>query len=260
MNVIQIQDLINKIGEFNPNLDLKHYCDEGEEILITEFAKIEELENELNQKLVLQLREKCDVVLLQNFIDVINQNGKALGEYYHIFRIKFSKSIESETINIKSIPIVCRLIDKKLEYLSNIKIELQNKIIFLDYRVKGDFESFSNSSSTITQNQEYGIVERATFNLSKKESLMLLFLLEEEKLLKFENNTHRRNFIEQNFNFTEVRNNESYGKTFPMAGTISEYSKFRSDNRDEIKSNNKTLDSLFKRFNDIIETFEFKKK
>lgn len=259
MNATQIQDLINKIGEFNPNLNLQYFVDENEEILISEFAKIEELGNELNQKLVVQLRENSDAELLQKFIDNINQNEKNLEEYYHKFRIKLSESNESETINIKSIPNVCKLIDKKLDYLTNLEIDLQNKIIFLGYRVNTDFENSPNSS-IFNQNKECLITERATFNLSKKESLMLLYVLEEVNLLKFENNTHKINFIEQNFNFTEVRNNEFIGKPFPMKGTNSEYSKFRSDDRNEIKSNNKTLDSLFKRFSDIIDSFEFKKK
>ena len=144
-------------------------------------------------------------------------------------------------------------------YLTNLKIDLQNKIIYLGYRINSDFENSPNPS-IFNQNKDYLITERATFNLSKKESLMLLYVLEEVNLLKFENNTHKINFIEQNFNFTEVRNNEFFGKSFPMKGTNSEYSKFRSNDRDEIKSNNKTLESLFKKFSDIIDSFEFKKK
>lgn len=259
MNAVQIQDLINKIGEFNPNLNLQYFVDENEEILITEFAKIEELGNELNEKLVVQLRENSDADLLQKFIDNVNLNGKNLEEYYHKFRIILSNSNESDIINIKSIPNVCNLIDKKLEYLTNLKIDLQNKIIFLGYRVNSDFKN-SPDSSIFNQNKEYLITERATFNLSKKESLMLLYVLEKVNLLKFENNTHKINFIEQNFNFTEVRNNEFLGKPFPMKGTNSEYSKFRSDDRNEIKSNNKTLETLFKKFSEIIDSFEFKKK
>ena len=259
MNAIQILELINKIGEFNPNLNLQYFFDKNEEILISEFEKIEELGNELNQKLIIQLRENSDAELLQKFIDNVNTNGKNLEEYYHKFRIILSESNESDTINIKSIPNVCRLIDKKLDYLTNLNIDLENKIIFLGYRVNNDFKNAPNSS-IFNQNKDYLITERATFNLSKKESLMLLYILEEVNLLKFENNTHKINFIEQNFNFTEVRNNEFFGKSFPMKGTNSEYSKFRSNDRDEIKSNNKTLESLLKKFSDIIDSFEFKKK
>jgi hypothetical protein len=259
MNAIQIQELINKIGEFNPNLNLQYFCDKNQEILISEFEKIEELGSELNQKLVVQLRENSDAELLQKFIDTINKNGKNLEEYYHKFRIKLSESNKSEIINIKSIPNVCSLIDKKLEYLTNLKIDLQNKIIFLGYRVNSDFEN-SPHSSVFNQNKEYLITERATFNLSKKESLMLLYVLEEVSLLKFENNTHKINFIEQNFNFTEVRKTEFFGKPFPMKGTNSEYSKFRSDDKNEIISNNKTLETLIKKFKAIGDSFEFKKK
>jgi hypothetical protein len=108
MNAIHIQDLINKIGEFNPKLNLQYFVDENEEILISEFEKIEELGNELNQKLIIQLRENSDADLLQKFIDNVNTNGKNLEEYYHKFRILLSESNESDTINIKSIPNVCK--------------------------------------------------------------------------------------------------------------------------------------------------------
>lgn len=259
MNAIQIQDLINKIGEFNPNLNLQYFLDENEEILISEFEKIEEFGNELNQKLVVQLRENSDAELLQKFIDNINQNGKNLEEYYHKFRIKLSETNESETNNIKSITNICSLIDKKLDYLTNLKIDLQNKIIFLGYRINSDFENSPNSS-IFNQNKEYLIAERATFKLSKKESLMLLHVLEELNWLKFENNSHKINFIEQNFNYTEVRKNALIGKSLPMKNIASELSKFESNDKNEIISNNKTLETLIKKFSDKIDSVEFKKK
>ena len=45
------------------------------------------------------------------------------------------------------------------------------------------------AANELNKNKDYLITERATFNLSKKESLMLLYILEEVNLLKFENNT-----------------------------------------------------------------------
>lgn len=259
MNAIQIQDLINKIGEFNPNLNLHYFCDENQEILISEYAKIEELDNELNQKLSIQIIENSDAELLQMIIDNINQNGKKLEEYYHKFRILLSESNESETINVEAIPNVCSLIDKKLDYLTNLKIYLQKNIIYLGYRVKSDFEN-SPDSSKFNPNKEYLVTERATFKLSKKESLMLLHILEEANLLKFENKSHKKNFIELNFNYTEGRKNVRYGERIAIENIDSELSKFESNDKNEIQSNNKTLENLFERLGDIIASFEFIKK
>jgi len=264
MNVIQIQDLINKIGGFNKNIDLQKYFNDGDEILKSELEIIEESKNELDYKLLIQLKEKSDVELLELFISFINDNGEALEDIYHKYRIRLSESNNSNPVYTKSIPIICQLIDVKLDVLISIKNDLQSKIKYFNYRVSSDFESKSNSSFlsefTSNQNEEKGTTGRATFNLSKKESLMLLYILEEVNFLKFDNNAQRKSFIEQNFNFTEVRNNEFYGKSFPMTGIQSEYSKFNSNDRDELKSNNKTFESLSKRMSSIFETFEFTKK
>lgn len=263
MNVIQIQELINKIGKFNNDLDLQSYYENGDELLASELEIVEESNNDLNRKLMIQLKEKSDIELLQEFMNLINENGGALEELYHKYRVKLSESNNSNPVYNKSIPIICDIIDTKLDYMSNLQADLKSKIKYFNYRVSSDFESNSNSvlvSELSNENQEKGTAGRATFHLSKKESLMLLYILEEVNLLKFDNNTQRKNFIEQNFNFTEVRNNESYGKSFPMAGIQSEYSKFNSNDKDELKSNNKTLENLSKRMNNVFETFEFTKK
>lgn len=258
MNVIQIQELINKIGKFNYELDLQSYYENGEELSASELEITEESNNDLNRKLMIQLKEKSDIELLQEFMNLVNENGGALEDLYHKYRVKLSESNNSNPVYNKSIPIICNIIGSKLDCMSNLQSDLKSKIKYFNYRVSSDFDSDILSSPKL--NPENETAGSATFNLSKKESLMLLFVLEEVNLLKFENNTQRKSFIEQNFNFTEVRNNESYGKSFPMAGIQSEYSKFNSNDRDELKSNNKTLESLSKRMNSIFETFEFTKK
>lgn len=261
MNVIQIQDLINKIGEFNKNSDLKEYYEDGEEILESQLKIIEDSHTELNHKLLIQLKEKSDVELLQKFINLIDENGADLHILYNKYRIKLAESKKpnkSNPIYSKSVPIVCKLIDSKLDVLTNLKQDLITKIANFDYIISTDFDY--NTFLESNQKQEKETAGRATFNLSKKESLMLLYILEEVNLLKFEDKTQRKNFIEQNFNFTEVRNNESYGKSFPITDIKSEYSKFNSSDRYELKSNNKTLENLSKKLITIMEEFKFEKK
>ncbi|MGL2999434.1 hypothetical protein [Flavobacterium sp. RSSB_23] len=258
MNVIQIQDLINKIGEFNQSNVLKEYSDGGEELLESQLKIIQDSNDELNYKILIQLKEKCDVELLQKFINLINTNGENLINLYHQYRRKLAESNNSNPIYIESIPIICKLIDAKLDVLTNLKSDLILKIANFDYRINTDFDY--NTFSESNQKQEKETAVRATFNLSKRESLMLLYILEEINLLKFDNNAQRKNFIEQNFNFTEVRNNESYGKSFPITDIKSEYSRFNSIDKDELKSNNKTLENLSKKLITIIDEFKFEKK
>lgn len=261
MNVIQIQDLINKIGEFNKNSDLKEYYEDGEEMLESQLKIIEDSHTELNYKLRIQLKEKSDVELLQKFINLIDENGADLHILYNKYRIKLAESKKpnkSNAIYSVSVPIVCKLIDSKLDVLTNLKQDLITKIANFDYIISTDFDY--NTFSESNQKQEKETAVRATFNLSKKESLMLLYILEEINLLKFDNNAQRKNFIEQNFNFTEVRNNESYGKSFPITDIKSEYSKFNSIDKNELKSNNKTLENLSKKLITIIDEFKFEKK
>lgn len=258
MNVIQIQDLINKIGEFNKSTVLKEYSTGGEENLESQLKIIHDSNDELNHKILIQLKEKSDVELLHKFINLIDTNGLKLNNLYHEYRRKLSESNNSNPIYSESVPIICKLIDSKLDVLTNLKQDLITKIANFDYIISTDFDY--NTFSESNQKHEKETAVRATFNLSKKESLMLLYILEEINLLKFDNNAQRKNFIEQNFNFTEVRNNEFYGKSFPMTGIQSEYSKFNSNDREELKSNNKTLENISKKLITIMEEFKFEKK
>ena len=230
----------------------------GEEFLESEMEIIEELNNDLNHKLLIQLKENSDVELLQTFITQIMEKENSLTTQYHRFRIKLAENDDLTVISQKFISTSCKIIDCKLDHLSNIKKDIESKMTFFNYKISTDFNE--NSDILSSQNQESLTNSRASFNLSKKESLMLLYILEEVNLLKFENVAQRKCFIEQNFNFSEVRNNESYGKSFPITDIKSEYSKFNSNDRDELKSNNKTLEKLSKKLITIMEEFKFEKK
>jgi len=256
MNVIQIQDLINKIGEFNQSNVLKEYSDGGEELLESQLKIIQDSNDELNHKILIQLKEKCDVELLQKFINLINTNGENLINLYHQYRRKLAESNNSNPIYIESIPIICKLIDAKLDVLTNLKNDLILKIANFDYRINTDFDYNSSTLSASSQNHYTGIASRATFNLSKKESIMLIYILEQTGLLTFEGEEQIHKFIERNFCFTEIRNNTDNGKATHMKDVGSEISKLRAGHNSD--SNNKVLDKLLNKLNDTIHLFEFK--
>lgn len=256
MNVIQIQDLINKIGEFNKNSDLKEYYEDGEEILESQLKIIEDSHTELNHKLLIQLKEKSDVELLQKFINLIDENGADLHILYNKYRIKLAESKKpnkSNPIYSKSVPIVCKLIDSKLDVLTNLKQDLITKIANFDYIISTDFDY--NTFSESNQKQEKETAGRATFNLSKKEAIMLVYILEKTDLLKFESEEQIPKFIEKNFCFTEIRDNADKGKSIHMKDVRSEISKLRGGQHSE--SNNKILEKLLNKLNETIHLFEF---
>ena len=114
-------------------------------------------------------------------------------------------------------------------------------------------EEIPNIDSSIIKFDNIG---KATFKLSKKETLMLLFILEQENLLEFESIEQRRLFIENNFNFTETRSNPNKGQALPLKGISSELSDFISYTEGD--SNNKTLEKLLKRLLETIHQYEFK--
>jgi hypothetical protein len=167
MNAIQIQDLITKIGEFNLHLDLQYYFDKGEEILKSEFEKVEELNSNLEDKLLIQLRENGDVELLQNFMVLAGEKENALMVLYHQFRSQLADLNNTNPVNKKSIPIVCTIIDYKLDSLSTIKKDLHTKIAFFKYKISSDFSDVS--STPVSPNKEHFNSNKATFNLSKKD-------------------------------------------------------------------------------------------
>ncbi len=116
-------------------------------------------------------------------------------------------------------------------------------------------EEIPNIDSSIIKFDNVG---KATFKLSKKETLMFLFILEQENLLEFESIEQRRLFIENNFNFTETRSNPNKGQALPLKGISSELSNFSS--YVEGDSNNKTLEKLLIKLQETIHLYEFNNK
>lgn len=255
MNVIQIQDLIKKIGEFNKNTDLKEYYEGGDEKLESQLKIIQDASEELNHKLLIQLNEKSDVELLKKFVELIDDNGPNLYELYHKYRWKLSESDNANPIYTKAVPIVCKVIDLKLDVLTNLKRDLFSKIANFDYRISTDFDYNYNKLSELNQKEQKEISDRATFNMSKKEAIMLVYILEKTKLIKFENEEQISKFIESNFCFTEIRDNADKGKSLPMKDVRSEISKLRGGQHSE--SNNKILEKLLNKLNETIHLFEF---
>ena len=85
---------------------------------------------------------------------------------------------------------------------------------------------------------------RATFNLSKTDSLMFIYMLEKCNLINFESTSHRNSFIEKNFNYSDLRNIQSENKVQPMKGVGVDIANIKSNDKPSLKRFNKNLESL----------------
>ena len=71
--------------------------------------------------------------------------------------------------------------------LNNIISIIEDERDNFDYRINADYEEILNLLTTPIVKPEYGNAGRATFNLSKKESIMFIYILEKSNLLNFQN-------------------------------------------------------------------------
>lgn len=263
----EIKVCIKEIGqakiEFQTNT--KDYTFNGKpprDIPQDRYTKINEL---FESYLSNYIRQNCKVEDINKLITITKetiQQLKLSGDNHRVnFLLSRSKNELSETAPFNHDDINSIISTQKL-VLSKILNNLYEKVDYLNSNVDNILSSniddeTINLNKADTSDIPFKNVGRATFKLNKKESLMLLYILEQEHLLEFESIEHRRLFIESNFNFTETRKNPNNGNALPMKGISSELSDFSSYT--ERASNNKTLEKLLKKLNETIHLFEFKK-
>jgi hypothetical protein len=114
MNVIEIQNLINRIGELKTsfNQQTQEYSLNELPVANINLNDDDALYGEYQIKLKTQLNQKSDVNLLNKLLLSVNRFEKELYEHYHFFRIKLS---ESNNLNTDLIQI-CKIIDTILGY------------------------------------------------------------------------------------------------------------------------------------------------
>jgi len=215
-------------------------------------------------KLFIQLKDNCTAELLNKYINYTKseiENLKVASDNHRVDYV-FSKSKNELSDEAESThEDIMSILATQNSVLLKIQLKLEEELEFVGFKTTADYqeEIVKQIPDLDTTTIPFGDSGRATFKMSKKESLMLIYILEKTNLIEFDGADQRRRFIENNFNFTEVRKNKDEGKSFPMIGISSEISKFKSLDRDELKSNNKTLTTLLERLNETIHLFEFKK-
>ena len=79
-------------------------------------------------------------------------------------------------------------------------------------------------------------------------------------ILKFDNDSHREKFIENNFNYFETRNNAFNNTARPIQGTKHDFPKLKNSHRDYVIPNNKVLENIKEILNDGFLEFKFGNK
>lgn len=263
-NALEIKKSIIEIGKAKFRFDdnLKDYLFNGKSPRAIPKDYYSQWHKNFKDRLLTQLKENCTKELLSTYIgytkneikNVKNESDRLRLSYVFIkSKGEISDGAES-TYNDISI-----ILSTQYSVLLKIQSKLEEEFEFVGFKTSIDYQNEYKFDDLDTSNIPFSDSGRATLKMSKKESLMFLYVLEQNNLMTFDSDDQRRKFIENNFNFTEVRKNEMEGTALPMKGTSSEISTFRSTIKSDVNSNNKTLEKLLKRLNETIHIFEFKK-
>ena len=263
-NASRISQCINEIGEAKISID------ENTGLFLLNSNQIEDVTVEfyndlfLNFRILLytQLREKCDIILLNKYCKEAKFNLENISKIEDEYKFKYFNAIdENEEIKALCINKIRKRLFTLFTVLKEIILLLEEEIEYFDYRISTDYQLVLNSLEQHAKFSSNFHAGKATFKMSKKETLMLLFLLEQNKLLKFDNDIQRKKFIENNFNYTEMRENkDNYEEPCELNGIGKDFSNFTSNVDSDIISNNKTLETLLKKLKDSIHEYEFKIK
>lgn len=260
-NAEKIQSIIKEIGnaKITFNRKSKDYLFNGYSPRAIDSKYYTTLHADFNKHLYIQLRENCDKELLQKYIVYTKQQIENLTNVKNQHRVNFllqrkhkelSEDAESTHEDIRTVTATINSV------LSKIQLKLENEIEFIGYKTNADYQSESDKIDLDSSNIPFSDSGRATFKMSKKESLLLLYVMEKEGLIEFESERQRIKFLESNFNYTEVRKNKNFDKAFPMAGVNSEISALKASH--EANSNNKLLEKVLTKLNETIHMHQFK--
>lgn len=133
---------------------------------------------------------------------------------------------------------------QKHAILEIIKI-LEETLKFIEYTSVEDYSRMLNDLENEKNiEMDTSINNKATFNLSKTDSLMFIYMLEKCNLINFESTSHRNSFIENNFNYSDLRNIQSENRVQPMKGVSVDLANIKSNDKPSLKRFNKNLESL----------------
>jgi len=262
MNVIKVKQLIKKIGTAKIIFDKaqKDYLYNGTAPYDLPSDHFSVLFRDYKKYLFLQLKENSNDELIEKYVNQINtylQDLKCEVDKYRVSYVfanskkQLSEMAEETELSIKHI---CTIQEKVLRMM---KAELLEIAEYKGYQIASDFEleiDYQNFDTIINTHNK----SKATFNLSKKDIVLLFYTLEKTGLITFENDVQRNRFIESNFKYTELRGNDNFGNTYDLKGVNEEISKLKSSVSKQITANNKAKENLIETIYDQIHNFNFK--
>jgi hypothetical protein len=264
MNIFELQNIISDIGKANKlyfkTANLTYYVNGKTPREISKDYYIN-LRNRFYDKLTIQLKSKPNVKFfekLTNKIDEyleLNHEEKSNQLLRHAF-IGSKKQLTDS--NGASHNEILEILNAQHDLLDQLKRHLTILSEHSEFIIDSDFsdttiEQIPKSTGLIN----FADVGKATFKMSKKEALMVLYVLEKTNLLAFDSELQRNKFIEQNFNYTEMRNNADKGNALQMKDVNSEMSNLHSPERNQIIANDKALKKLIKQLDETIMSFKF---
>lgn len=281
-NITKIFNIINEVGKIklysedirDTSVKIEIFEKHFKEISIEKFYS--SIYTEFESLIYIQLENNCDIKLLEKF----NNSAKTIFEYElskHNFKLNsnafqsqnftdeekkkyyfFNKIHEQQTDKIKKI---IKLLEHEIEFFTyknneNLTIKSTNT------KDTHNILEKSNPHEKKDMKDSTNLINKATFNLSRTDSIIFLYMLEKFNLLKFESTSQRNRFIEQNFNYTEYRNTENASDeneniVKELTGINVEYSNVKSVDKSNVKRYNKRLDLLKDKIQFIME-YEFK--
>lgn len=231
-----------------------------EEIPQDYLTKLYEL---FDTNLSIYLRHDFKIDDINEFIEITKETSAKLKLVGDNHRVNFLLSIKKGELsdsatqtheNINSIISTQKLVLNKVLvnlYSCQDKINTNTPEAFL----------IENNSDKETSSSDipFKIVNRATFKMKKKESLMLVHLLEKCGLLEFEDYLHKCKFMEANFNYTETfENSRNFKDVLPMKGTGKEFTNF--DAFSELKQSKKTFEKVILKLESVMNyEYDFKR-
>jgi hypothetical protein len=260
-NITKIFNVIKKVGSIklykedikdaSINADSYSYTLKNEPVRQYFFYIYSEFENLIYN----QLESNCDVNLLNKFVESakeVFQNDISSYKYYlNTTSLKLQQFNAEEE---KKYRLFSEIHFNQVKTIKRIFKLLDHEIEFFEYKYN---QKLSSQTSKFHEKVELvsnvDIINKATFNLSKADSVMLIHMLEVCDLIKFENNAHKISFIEQHFNYTELRNNDDFMKAKSIQGVQVELSNLKSNDKDSRKRFNKNLESLQEKLETIMD-------
>ena len=177
MNVLEIQKLINQIGDVDVKINEQKFESllDGVNVKDINQSSLEYLKDEFKKKLINQINQKSDVELLQGFLDSVSFHVENLKLNYHTNRIKMINSKSENHQLSKLYKNLCQLIIIKIDVLETIQNELIPIINNYNYRLETDFIQNQNQSiEKPFENEELNLKYLPKLNLNERYKLLNL--------------------------------------------------------------------------------------